>query len=230
MKYILMIFLCATTFASKSQNSAFELLNLVNSKFKSVHSYKAEIKITTDVRFIKMLPVQATMYFKQPDKLHIETKGIAMLPKQSPQFFLNNINETDYLCIFVNNQLINGINCRGVKVIPLNDNNDLVIATLFIDPLNLVLQKAAITSKTNGTIQMNFMYGKYLKFQLPDEVMFEMDVAKFKLPKVVAADLENTKTIKDDPSKTKRGKITITYKSYQINPVINDNFFESKSN
>ncbi|MBL7925982.1 MAG: hypothetical protein JNK61_03655 [Bacteroidia bacterium] len=225
MKTIWLLFFNCLAVITFAQNSAFDLIKDVNQKFKSVNSYIAQVQIKTDVSFIKMLPVQATIYFKQPDKLHLESKGIAMLPKQSPQFFLHNINQNDYLCIEIDKQIIDGYNCKGIKVIPLNEGSDLVLATLFIDPLNLVLRKAQITSRSNGTILMLFKYDKYLKQQLPDAVTFELDVAKFKIPKVVAADLENTKTNTDN-IKNKRGTVTINYKSYQLNVPISDTFFE----
>ncbi len=211
-----------------AQQDAMALINAVNEKFKSVKDYTASVQIKTDIPFVKMLPVNATIYFKQPDKIHIESKGISILPKQGPQFFLNEINAKNDIAIFVADEVIDGITTKGIKVFPIQDTADLILATLYFEPQKLLLYKAQITTKSKGTVIMYFKYGRYSEYQLPDELTFEMDVNKFKIPKAVAADLENTTSKKDDGKKTKKGTVRILYKSYKVNSGLSDAIFKNK--
>lgn len=209
-----------------AQNDANALIKAVNEKFKSVKDYTADVQIKTDISFVKMLPVNALIYFKQPDKIHFKSKGIAILPKQGPQFFLNEIDDKNYMAIYSGEQMFNGVLCKGVKVIPLQDTADLILATFFIEPQKLLIHHTQVTTKSRGTVTMDFKYGKYAAQQLPDALTFEMDVNKFKIPKAVSADLENTTTKKDDDKKPKKGKVTITYKNYVINSGLKDELFK----
>lgn len=211
-----------------AQQDAMGLINAVNEKFKSVKDYTATAQIKTDIPFVKMLPVNATIYYKQPDKIHIESKGISILPKQGPQFFLTEINAKNDMAIFVADEVIDGVTTKGVKVFPIQDTADLILATLYFEPQKLLLYKAQITTKSKGTVIMHFKYGNYSNYQLPDVLTFEMDVNKFKIPKAVAADLENTTTKKEDNKKTKKGTVVIHYKTYKVNSVLSDAIFKKK--
>lgn len=213
---------------ANAQQDAMGLINAVNEKFKSVKDYTASVQIKTDIPFVKMLPVNATVYFKQPDKIHMESKGISILPKQGPQFFMNEINAKNDIAIFVADEVIDGVTTKGIKVFPIQDTADLILATLYFEPNKLLLYKAQVTTKSRGTVNMSFKYGSYSNFQLPDVLTFEMDVNKFKIPKAVAADLENTTTKKDDGKKTKKGTVVITYKSYKVNSGLSDAIFKNK--
>ncbi|MEO8148142.1 MAG: hypothetical protein ABI723_10915 [Bacteroidia bacterium] len=209
-----------------SQGDANALIKAVNEKFKSVQDYTADVQIKTDISFVKMFPVNALIYFKQPDKIHFKSKGIAILPKQGPQFFLNEIDDKNYMAIYSGEQMYNGVLCKGVKVIPLQDTADLILATFFIEPQKLLIHHTQVTTKSRGTVTMDFRYGKYETWLLPDMLTFEMDVNKFKIPKAVAADLENTSTKKEDDKKSKKGRVIITYKSYVINSGLKDELFK----
>ena len=56
-----------------------------------------------------------------------------------------------------------------------------------------------------------------------------MDVKKFKMPKSVSADINNSgKNKKDDPKKSKVGTITITLSNYLVNKGISDEVFKKK--
>ena len=97
---------------------------------------------------------------------------------------------------------------------------------LWIDPLKDVIMKAQVTSKTNGTLDIDYFYTDQVKYGLPSKLVFTIDVKKFKLPKSVAADLHQTKK-KDTGSKDLQdGKITLTFSNYQVNKGLKTQFFK----
>jgi hypothetical protein len=58
-------------------------------------------------------------------------------------------------------------------------------------------------------------------------MVFTVEVKKFKIPKGVTADINNTKTSVDDKKKdNKKGKIFIKLTNYQINKGIPDTVFK----
>lgn len=223
----LLFFLIINQF-SFAQSSANDLINRVNEKFNLIRDYKASVSIRTDIPFIKMLPVNATIYFKQPDKFHIESKGIAILPKQTNGLMLDVLGKTNsYIAIDAGQSNVNEVITKMIKVIPTSDTSDLILGTFYIEEVTAIIHKAQVTTRSRGTVDVQMKYGKYSQYNLPDTLIFEMDVNKFKIPKAVAADLES-KPKKDDGKKTTKGKVTITYKEYTINKGIDDSVFKTK--
>jgi hypothetical protein len=66
---------------------------------------------------------------------------------------------------------------------------------------------------------------------LPNQLVFDIDVKKFKLPKSVAADLNKTEKEKAKKNKNKdqKGTIIIKLTNYKINKGISDDFFKEKN-
>ena len=62
--------------------TAEEILKGVINKINLVQDYQADVQIKAAIPFIKVPIAKATIYFKQKDKFKVESKGIAILPKQ----------------------------------------------------------------------------------------------------------------------------------------------------
>ncbi|MBK8848167.1 MAG: hypothetical protein IPO27_17185 [Bacteroidetes bacterium] len=228
-KLLIILFgLLALSLSSMAQAGP-ELIEQVRKRFATVIDYQAKAIIKTDVTFIKILPVNANVYYKKPDKMHIETKGIALMPKQGHGYlFTSLLQNKQFLIVDAGEQIFENKKLKQVKLIPVDDTSDIVLGTLMIDPLTLLIHKARITSKSNGTVDMQFTYGKYSEYLLPDMLTIEMDVAKFKIPKALAGDLESGTAKKTNDKSNKRGKVVITYKEYIINKGLADSIFRKK--
>lgn len=227
-KIIFVLCCCATLLLqnARGQDGA-TLLKSAEKKFNAVKNYKADVNIKTDVSFIKVVPVNAFIYYKQPDKMHIECKGIAILPKQGPDFlFATLLNSENFIAVDMGTQLYNTIILKIIKLLPKSDTSDLVLGTVWIEANTLLIYKTQVTTKSRGTVDLEFTYGKYANYLLPDKVVFEMDVNKFKIPKAIAADYESSAQKQKNAKQAKRGKVTITYKSYILNNGIDDSVFK----
>jgi len=220
------ILICSIVFGINmiTAQTAPELLKKVVNKLNTVKDYSAIAKVAANIPMIKIAPSQATIYFKQKNKFKVVSKGIVILPKQNftdMNAFIGNPNA--YQAILGDSALVNSVKTVLVTVIPTGETNDIVLAKLWVDPKQAVIMKSQITSKTNGTITSTYTYGSQLSFGLPDKLVFEIDVKKFKLPKSVAADINNKK--KSSTKTGSKGTITITMSNYAINKGINDAVF-----
>ena len=72
------------------------MLEKVKEKFEKIENYKADITVKVDIPYIKMPERNATLYFKQPDKIHIESEGFAMLPKEGINFSPISLFESEH--------------------------------------------------------------------------------------------------------------------------------------
>lgn len=200
------------------------LLNQVQVKLNKATNYSADINIIVDLPYITLMPINSKLYYKQKDKFKIDTKSIAILPKQGFLQLNMLVNDTvNYTAIFQSKEIINKIKTSLLNLIPNNDTSDVVLAKLWVDEINQVIIKSQVTTKSSGTIKTEYKYGSQVFYGLPDDIKFTVDIKKFKIPKALSADINTSKTTKVEK---KFGEINIKLKNYQINKGIADSVFD----
>jgi hypothetical protein len=185
----------------------------------------------TNVTFLKVPDADVKVYFKKPNKLKIKNeKGISFVPKGAVSINLNNIlSGGKYTAIDAGKDKIGTTVVRVIKLLPEDDNADVVLSTVYIDEAALVIRRAKTTTRANGSYQLEMSYGKYATYGLPDKIIFSFDTKDYKLPKGVTFDFDdgtqNNKTAADK-AKAKNGSAEITFHSYVINKGIVDDVFK----
>ena len=121
----------------------------------------------------------------------------------------------------------NGTNLRVIKLLPKDENADVVLSTLYIDESNYLIRRSKTTTKDNGTYELEMTYGKYADYGLADKVVFSFNTKDYKLPKGVAFDYDDGTRKKEegDKPKDKKGQVEINYSSYIINKGVPDTVF-----
>lgn len=205
------------------------LLKEVRLKLEKVKDYSAQVHIEANVPMIKIDDVNAKVYFKQPNHFKVESKGIAILPKQGMGDLTAFIsNEKGYTCALNGTKMLGSVQTKVISVLPLIENSDLILVKLWIDPTKDVILKAQVTSKANGTLDIDYTYGDQIKYGLPSKLVFTIDVKKFKLPKSMAADLHQTKKKSAAVKEGQEGKISLDFSNYQVNKGLSNQFFKQK--
>lgn len=205
-----------------------ELVKKVQTKIQSVNDYEASGTMKTNVTFLKVPQADVKVYFKKPNKLKIKSeKGISFVPKGAVSINLNNlIAGTNYTVIDAGSDKVNGKPVRVIKLLPSDDNADVVLSILYIDATNLVIQKAKTTTRENGTYELAMTYGKYASYGLPDKVLFTFNTKDYKLPKGVTFDFDDGATKPKPADNNKKGSAEITFSSYTINKGVSDMVFQ----
>lgn len=208
-----------------AQNAA-QLVKAIRLKLEKVNDYSVDIHIKAQVPMIKIDEVDAKMYFKKPNRIKVESKGIAILPKQGMaelNYFLS--DEKAYTCAMNGNKMLNNVNTAVVSVIPLGDQSDIILVKLWIDPKKELIMKSQVTTKSNGTLDVSYYYGDQAKYGLPYKMVFTIDVKNFKLPKSVAADLHQNK--KSPSNTSQKGTIIISMRNYIVNKGVGSSHFKN---
>ena len=112
-------------------------------------------------------------------------------------------------------------------MIPNGESNEIILLKLWIDTKHSAIMKSQITTKSNGSVTTTYTYGDYVTYGLPSELVFEIDVKAFKLPKSVAADI-NKSTTEKKTKPNKKGVITVTLTDYKVNTGLSDAIFTKK--
>jgi outer membrane lipoprotein-sorting protein len=220
MRYIF-LFLSFSLFAQDANKSVEQVLARMN----KVRDYRVEAQIKSDIPLIKIMPAKATIYFKQPEKFRMITKGIAILPKKGFTDLTALLRDkTAYNALFTGYEVVNGIKTESLTLLPTDDSGEIVLAKIWVDPAADVILKSQITSRSNGTVLSTYVYGSEKSMGLPSEMNITVDVKKFKIPKGVVVDINRTAVAPANTRKT--GQIHLFLTNYIINQGIEDKFFK----
>ncbi len=227
MKRIFILFFVLLLFVQLSAQTPQELINRIKVKLEKVNDYTAKGKLKTNVIFIKAPIASVKVYYKKPDKMKIVNEnGISFIPKGAV-----NINLAKFLSGAVNYEIVDAgtepaTGLRILKLLPSDENSEIVLSTLYIDEKAELIKKAKNTTRDNGTYELEMSYGKYIAYSLPDKVIFSFNTKDYKLPKGVTFDYDDGAEKKPDESlKNKKGKVEITYTEYLINKGVDDSVF-----
>ena len=231
MKLLISLFLVLIQFGFAQSKDPNEIINNVITNFNKVNDYKVDVNIKVDVEFIKVPETKAKIYFKQPDKVHLEAEGFAMLPKNGMEFSPSSLIKKDYTAIYEQDVELNGFKTSIVKVIPLGDQGEVILSTYWIDQKKQVIRKVESTTKTNGTFTIDFNYDDKLKYPLPVKIVFAFNMDKMNIPATISGETNSEKPDKKNKNagSTTKGKVIVNYSNYLVNKGVPDSIFEEKN-
>ena len=226
--YILSIFILVQQITN-AQNINVLVAN-TKSKIEQVKDYTALGKMKTNVSFLKLPIANIKLYFKNPNKFKLKSeKGVSFVPKGSININLNSLfAENNFTIIDAGSEKIDNITVRVAKLLSNDDNSDLVLTTLYIDPVRFLILKSKTTTKESGTYELKMNYKKYAEYGLPDKILFSFNTKDYKLPKGITFDFDDGTNNKSTPKteKFKKGEIEILFSNYEINKGISNDIFK----
>jgi outer membrane lipoprotein-sorting protein len=226
MKILLILLTINFEVANPQEKDPDQILDEVKKTFNQVEDYVVDVNIKVDVDFIKVPETQATIYYKQPDKVYLESKSFAMLPREGLDFSPIGLLKEKYTAIYEKEDTVSGNKTDVVKVIPLGDESNVVLTTLWIDEAKHFIRKVQSTLKIGGTFSIELKYDNpRMNYPLPSSMIFTFNIERLNLPKGMAGELNKNKS--NDEKKT-TGKVYITYSNYKVNKSIPDSVFEEK--
>lgn len=223
--FLLPLFCITSLCYSQNVNAT---LQKVKDKLNLVNDYEASGEMKTQVVFLKVPVASVKIYYKKPDKLKIKNeKGISFIPKGAVSININNVlTNNTFTALDAGITKIGNTNVRVIKLLPEDDNNDVVLSTLYVDENNFLIIKAKTTTRDNGTYDLEMTYGKYAAYGLPDKVIFTFNTKDYKIPKGVTFDYSEDQKKTPDKTKARKGTIQITYKTYIINKGLSEALFK----
>jgi hypothetical protein len=140
----------------------------------------------------------------------------------------NVLAEKDFVALDAGTAQLHGLTVRVVKLLPANNESEVVLTTLFIDEKNLLVRKATTTTRENGTYDVELFYGKWMNYALPDKTVFSFNTKDYKLPKGVTMEFDDGEKPDAARLKSKKGYVELTYETYVINKGVPESFFAGK--
>src|SRR6188768_950220 len=155
MKKIFIIICALFLFIHSSAQTPQELISKIKAKLEKVNDYTAKGKLKTNVVFIKAPIASVKVYYKKPDKMKIVNEnGISFIPKGSVNINLSKFlsGSGNYEIVDAGTELSSGL--RIFKLLPSDENSEIVLSTLYIDERAELIKKAKNTTRDNGTYEL----------------------------------------------------------------------------
>jgi hypothetical protein len=223
---IFLFLLGLSCFGYVNAQTADALIQSVVAKINTVNDYKAELQIKAAIPFIKVPIADATIYYKKTDKFKVESKGIAILPKQGLSDLTGFLSNTkSYSAILGEDKTINEHKTKLVSVLPSAENSEIILAKVYISPTDALIYRTVLTTKSSGTVSIDYEYNHNKQYALPSKLTFTVDIKKFKMPKSVASDIRNNDK-KKKYKENEKGTIILVFTSYEVNKGLSDAIFK----
>jgi len=229
MKKIFILFFAITFVLNAQNNNADKILSVVKSKFEKINDYKCDVNVKVDFDFIKMPDTKAVIYFKKPDKVKMESKGFAMLPKQGINFSPMQLLEGDFNTLYIRQEKLGNYTTDVIKIIPNSDSSNVIMTTLWIDNGQSLIRKIETIAKKAGTIKIELNYAVNQILPLPETAKFYFNFGEMSMPMNPMQQDNNDNKTKGRVPQEMKGSVTITYSNYEINKGLPDSLFKDDS-
>lgn len=220
----LIVFLILSLPAFGQNKDPYAILESVKSKYSVIKDYTVDAGITVNVRMLNIPPKKVTLYYKYPDKMHVESKGFALLPKRAGNFNPGEIIGDKYTAIYAGNEKRGNTTLEIIRTIP-NETSDVILTTFWIDSQNRQIRKLEINTKSAGTFQAELEY-HFLPYDLPSKLTVVFDVREMNMPKTFTGEVSGTPGNENNGGK--KGRVTISYSGYRVNTGLDDKLFREK--
>lgn len=224
LRVVLLLFIAIGLYAQQVDPNM--ILEKVKSKIDKVEDYSVKANVKVDVEFLKVPETDATIYFKKPDKVKMESDGFALLPRQGFNFSPAMLLQHEYTAVFAKNDTIDNNAVYLIKILPLSDSTEVILSNLWVDTDEYLVRKIETTTKKSGTITIELKYGSESSYALPSELKITFKIEGMKLPDDMSGEAETeNKSWRD---KSMSGTVTVKYSDYKVNQGLSDDFFEEK--
>lgn len=218
---LLMVIACRDPLAAQSLPAGEDILRNIDKNFAELNDFTVSLRVKVDLQRLKVPIMNAVMYFKRPDKMHFQSDGFAILPKEGFAFIAGGIGSRFEV------ENVNLEEGRYVLLVrPKEDRSKLRRVLLKVDPTTWTVARV-VTPQTDGRqMKAEFTYANVGRFRLPASLLvtFTTDSASQELPDPFA----NLPTIHRQPQTPRTGTISILFSDYILNSGLKDEVFNKQ--
>jgi outer membrane lipoprotein-sorting protein len=210
--------------------TAEEILSKVRELFKGIEDYTVEVIANVDMPGLRAPEMRAKLYYKSPDRIHVESTGFSILPREGVAPDPNRFEER-YTPQLEGEQDLEGRSVYRLKLIPKEAFEREFETLLLVDKERFIVWKVEKLIKGDPFLTVDFKYelvdGQFL---LPSESNVELVTARMpgREEDLHRAGRERIESLfsKEDKTPPKNGYVTVRFEDYRINVGLPDSLFE----
>ncbi len=217
-KIAFLFLLVISSLSLKAQSLTDSLVEVLLHRADQIQTFRADVDIEVDVDFVRIPVKRGRVFYKAPDKFRFRATGFVLMPRKGLDFSIHQKLRNDHAAIYVGQDENNHI----IKVVPLAENADYMIATMWVDLKHVRINKIEVTSREEGSYKMFLTYGD-LPYDLPIGTRLEFEINQIDIP------IKFIGTLKVDHNKAdgrSKGSVSLTYSNFRVNGEIPDIIFD----
>lgn len=190
-------------------------LTAVKARLDSIAGFEVNVQMEVDIRHVNMPVKTAQLSYRQGKGVHIRSEDFVMIPKRGLDFGLGELYKYPFMTLNLGEVKFRGRSCELIKVIPTTDASDYSIATLWLDRQQRRIAKSQISTKKNGTFDIEYAYDA-AEDVLPGLITVNFQVADIRIPlRFLGREAQVDKgQLKADPGQ--KGAIRLAFSRYQV--------------
>ncbi len=203
---------------SREQQEAQKYLRNVIERSAGIRDYVVDVKVHLDMEAVKAPDMEARIYYKEPDKVKIDSKGLFFLPKEVGVFNPRRFNPEEFDADILDTLNYDGDPAVRVSLQPKKDEERAHKIVLTIDKKVWLMKEIATVPYPGRQADAKIKYGSFDGFMLPVEIDVNLDLQKVDEQ---AQSFGNQRRRMNEV----RGSVTLYYSNYKINTGLSDSIF-----
>ena len=195
------------------------ILRRVEARLAGVHDYTVTLDVIADIERLNVPPMHATMYFKQPDKIHLDAQGFALLPREGLQPNAGRLLSR-YTVAQVGKDSIEGTAVRKVTLQAKTDRVFPRSLALYVNTERWTTERIVTAGAADRLVTISFNYVQVEGIWLPGTM-----TAAFSLAPVDSTESELPAGPLRPQQKPRNGTVTVRYNNYRLNTGLSDDIF-----
>jgi outer membrane lipoprotein-sorting protein len=214
------------------QPTAEEVLSQVRGIFEGIEDYTVEVIANVDMPGLRAPEMRAKLYYKSPDRIHVESTGFSILPREGIAPDPKKLEER-YSSHLEGEQDFEGSSVYRLKLIPKKEYKRELVTILLVDRERFVVWRIQKLNEEAPFLTVDFEYELVGgRFFLPRESSAEIVLARMPGRESESyppgRGVERFESLFSEEEKTppKNGYVTIRFEGYRINVGLPDSLFE----
>lgn len=200
------------------------ILRNAENRLAALHDYSVSLGITVDIERLNMPPMNVRMYFKQPDKVHFDAQGFAMLPREGLALNIGKLRAR-YDPGRVDRDSIDGTRVYRLTMVAKSERTRMRSVALYVHPERWTVEKLVTPQVNDRVMSATFHYTQVQGLWLPEEMVASFSAAP-------ADSSERNPMDQAMPARTQQrprsGTVTVKYSDYTVNTGLSDDLFKEE--
>jgi outer membrane lipoprotein-sorting protein len=202
------------------------ILKRVETAVASVQDYTVSLDITANLEQATIPPMQATLYFKKPDRVHMESQGFAMLPREA--FSLSPTRLLEHFRVeSVRAESVEGRSVYRLRLTARDERARFHDAWLDVLPERWTIEGGTLSFADDRVLTVRFTYKQLGEVWLPSELFLSFSQSGASAPE--SSPLEDQKPVQIGRGAFRKGEVIIRYSGYRLNTGLSDDIFAPSS-
>lgn len=205
--------------AQGNDNGAKYLQN-VSDKFSKIMDYTVDLRVHLDLESVKAQDMMATLYYKSPDKVKLDSKGTFLLPKEVGVFNPRMFSGENFDVSVEENLQYDGKPAVKLSLSSKKDSYRDRRIILTVDKSEWLIREISTEPAPGSIMDAKINYGTFDGFELPTEIDVNINLPK--------ADSSQANSSPRRRFGGVNGNVVVYYSNYKVNSGLSDSLFEKK--